>query len=129
MEGKRAIADAKVAKLIPASWRSDRVSFEVCKHIAKVEDEDLRLRMLKQAVDEHWNEKDASHAIQEHKRDQGQLWEDEIDDARRAEVIARVWNREAKSVLEYLWPLLVYSAQNGFCAINLDVAIREDSDA
>ena len=30
VDKKRAIADAKVAKLIPASWRSDRVSFEVC---------------------------------------------------------------------------------------------------
>lgn len=128
VDKKRAIADAKVARLIPPAWRSDRVSFDVCKQIAKIEDEQTRQRLLKRAVEEHWNEREAHHHVVEHKRDQGEIWDDDHDLARLAEVHARAWNREDKSVLKYLWPYLKHSAQNGFCAINLDVAIKDDAD-
>lgn len=123
VDKKRAIADAKVAKLIPPSWRSDRVSFEVCKHIAKVEDEDRRLRMLKQAVDEHWNEKQAHHAIVEHKTETGQLWADGDDVARGATEMVRCWNRAGKDAREYFFALAEMAAAKGYGVIDQDMAV------
>ncbi len=123
VDKKRAIADAKVAKLIPASWRSDRVSFEVCKHIAKVEDEDLRLRMLRQAEDEHWNERQAHHAIVEHKVTSGRLWEDGDDVARGATEMVRCWNRASPESREYFFQLAEMGAAKGFGLIDQDMAV------
>lgn len=119
---KRAISDAKVARLIPPSWRTDKVSFDVCKQIAKVEDEATRQRMLKQAVDGHWNERTAHHAIVEHKMETGLLWEDD-DVARGATEIVRSWNRAAPDRREYFFQLAEMAASTGFGAIDEDAAL------
>lgn len=120
---KRALADAKVAKLIPPAWRTDRISFEVCKHIAKVEDEVLRLRMLKQAVDGHWNEKQAHHAVVEHKSETGQFLPDDDAVTRLSTEMVRCWNRAGPEAREYFYALAEMAAANGFGIIDQDMAI------
>lgn len=123
VDPKRAIADAKVAKLIPAAWRSDKISFEVCKHIAKVDDPELRQRMLKQAVDEHWNEKKAHHAVVEHKSETGQLLPDDDPVARLSTEIVRCWNRATPDAREYFYQLAEIAAASDFSPIDEDAAI------
>lgn len=123
VDKKRAIADAKVAKLIPASWRSDRVSFDVCKQIAKIDDEQTRQRLLKRAVEEHWNEKEAHHAIVEHKVTSGRLWEDGDDVARGATEMVRCWNRASPESREYFFQLAEMGAAKGFGLIDQDMAV------
>ena len=123
VDPKRAIADAKVAKLIPPSWRSDRISFEVCKHIAKVEDEDLRRRFLKQAVEEHWNEKRAHHAVVEHKSETGQLLPDDDAVTRLSTEIVRCWNRATPDAREYFFALAEMAAASGYGLIDEDAAL------
>lgn len=123
VDKKRAIADAKVAKLIPPSWRSDRISFEVCKHIAKVEDEDLRRRFLKQAVEEHWNERTAHHHVVEHKVETGKLFDDGDDVSRLATELVRCWNRVGPEAREYFYQLAEMAASTGFGAIDEDAAL------
>lgn len=123
VDPKRAIADAKVAKLIPAAWRSDKISFEVCKHIAKVDDPVLRQRMLKQAVDEHWNEKKAHHAVVEHKSETGQLLPDDDPVARLSTEIVRCWNRATPDAREYFFQLAEIAAANDFGPIDEDAVI------
>jgi hypothetical protein len=123
VDKKRAIADAKVAKLIPPAWRTDRISFEVCKHIAKVEDEGLRLRMLKQAVEEHWNERAAHHAVVEHKSETGQLLPDDDATTRLSTEIVRCWNRATPDAREYFFALAEMAAASGFGPIDEDAAI------
>lgn len=123
VDKKRALADAKVAKLIPPSWRTDKISFEVCKHIAKVEDPELRQRMLKRAADEHWNERAAHHAIVEHKVATGQLFEDDDAVSRLATEIFRQWNRMPIEAREYAYPLIEMAAATGFGPIDEDTAI------
>ena len=120
---KRAIADAKVAKLIPAAWRTDKISFEVCKHIAKVEDAELRQRMLKQAEAEHWNERAAHHAVVQHKVETGQLFEDDDAVSRFATEFFRLWNRMPLDAREYAFPLIEIAAASGFGPIDEDAAI------
>lgn len=120
---KRAISDAKVARLIPPSWRTDKVSFDVCKHIAKVEDEVLRLRMLKQAVDGHWNEKQAHHAVVEHKSETGQLLPDDDAVTRLSTEMVRCWNRAGPEAREYFYALAEMAAASGFGPIDEDAAI------
>lgn len=123
VDQKRALADAKVARLIPATWRSDKVSFDVCKQIAKIDDEPTRQRMLKQAVDERWNEKQAHHHIIEHKYESGALFEDDDSTPRLATEIVRMWNRVPVEVREYVHPLIEAAAVNGFTPIDEDQAI------
>lgn len=123
VDRKRAISDAKVAKLIPPSWRSDRVSFDVCKQIAKIEDEGARLRMLKQAVDEHWNEKEAHHHVVEHKVESGQLFPDGDDISRLATEIVRCWNRASPDARRYFFALAEIAAAKDFVPIDEDAAI------
>lgn len=123
VDPKRAIADAKVAKLIPAAWRTDKISFEVCKHIAKVEDPELRQRMIKQAEAEHWNERAAHHAVVEHKVATGQLFEDDDAVSRFATEIIRQWNRMPIDAREYAFPLIEMAAASGFGPIDEDAAI------
>lgn len=120
---KRAIADAKVAKLIPAAWRTDKISFEVCKHIAKVEDPELRRRMIKQAEAEHWNERAAHHAVVEHKVASGTLFGDDDPVARLSTEIVRCWNRATPDAREYFYQLAEMSAASGFGIIDQDLAI------
>ncbi len=123
VDPKRALADAKVAKLIPPAWRTDRISFEVCKHIAKVEDEALRQLMLKQAVEEHWNERAAYHAVVEHKSETGQLLPDDDATTRLSTEIVRCWNRATPEAREYFYALAEMAAANGFGPIDEDAAI------
>lgn len=123
VDEKRAIADAKVAKLIPPAWRTDRISFEVCKHIAKVEDPELRQRMLKQAVDEHWNEKAAHHAVVEHRYNTGALFDDEDIVSRLATEIVRCWNRAGPDAREYFFQLAEIAAATGYGIIDQDRAL------
>lgn len=123
VDKKRAIADAKVAKLIPPSWRTDRISFEVCKHIAKVEDPELRQRFLKQAVEEHWNEKRAHHAVVEHKSETGQLLPDDDAVTRLSTEIVRCWNRATPDAREYFFALAEMAAASGYGLIDEDAAI------
>lgn len=123
VDPKRAIADAKVAKLIPPAWRTDRISFEVCKHIAKVDDPELRQRMLKQAVDEHWNERAAHHAVVEHKSETGQLLPDDDATSRLSTEIVRCWNRAGPEAREYFFVLAEMSAASGYGPIDEDAAI------
>jgi hypothetical protein len=123
VDQKRAIADAKVAKLIPPAWRSDKVSFEVCKHIAKVEDEELRLRMLRQAVEGHWNEKQAHHAVVEHKSETGQLLPDDDATSRLSTEIVRCWNRAGPDAREYFFALAEMAAATGYGPIDEDAVI------
>lgn len=120
---KDALSDAKVARLIPSTWRSDKVSFEVCKQIAKIEDEAVRQRMIKQAVDEHWNSKVASHAVVQHKVETGQLFEDDDAVSRFATEIIRQWNRMPIDAREYAFPLIEIAAASGFGPIDEDAAI------
>lgn len=120
---KDAMADAKVARLIPSTWRSDKVSFEVCKQIAKIEDEAVRQKMIKQAVDEHWNSKVASHAVVQHKVETGQLFEDDDATSRLATEIIRQWNRMPIDAREYAFPLIEIAASAGFAPIDEDAAI------
>lgn len=114
---------AKVARLIPPTWRSDAVSFEVCRHIAKIDDEQTRQRLLKKAVDEHWNTKAAHHAIVEHKVATGQLFEDDDAISRFATEIFRQWNRMPVEAREYAFPLIEIAAASGFGPIDEDAAI------
>lgn len=123
MDKKRAISDAKVARLIPPSWRSDRVSFEVCKQISKIEDEPTRQRFLKQAVDEHWNERAAHHAVVEHKSETGQLLPDDDATTRLSTEIVRCWNRARPDAREYFFALAEMAAASGFGPIDEDAAI------
>jgi hypothetical protein len=123
VDPKRAISDAKVARLIPPSWRSDRVSFEVCKQLAKIDDEPTRQRMLKRAVDEHWNERAAHHAVVEHKSETGQLLPDDDDTSRLSTEIVRCWNRAGPEAREYFYALAEMAAANGFGLIDQDMAI------
>lgn len=123
VDPKRAIADAKVAKLIPSAWRSDRVSFDVCKQIAKVDDEAMRQRMLKQAVDEHWNEKQAHHHVVEYRSETGQLLPDDDPTARFSTEIVRCWNRATPEAREYFFDLAEIAASTGFGPIDEDVSI------
>jgi hypothetical protein len=123
VDPKRAIADAKVAKLIPPAWRSDRVSFDVCKHIAKVEDEVTRQRMLKQAVEEHWNEKAANHAVVQHKVETGKLFPDGDDVSRLATEIVRCWNRANPEAREYFFALAEMAAAKDYSIIDQDMAV------
>ena len=123
VDKKRALADAKVAKLIPAAWRSDKISFEVCKQIARVEDEALRLRMLKQAVDGHWNEKQAHHAVVEHKVASGSMFGDDDPVVRLSTEIVRCWNRAGPEAREYFFQLAEMAASTGFGAIDEDAAL------
>jgi hypothetical protein len=123
VDKKRAISDAKVAKLIPESWRTDKISFDVCKQIAKVEDPDLRLRMLKQAESEHWNEKEAHHAVVEHKSETGQLIPDDDPVVRLSTEIVRCWNRATPDAREYFYQLAEMAAASGFGPIDEDAAI------
>lgn len=120
---KEALADAKVARLIPPTWRSDAVSFEVCKQIAKIEDESVRQKMIKQAVDERWNTKTAHHAIVGHKVETGQLFDDEDATSRFATEFFRLWNRMPIEAREYAFPLLEISAASGFGPIDEDAAV------
>lgn len=120
---KRAISDAKVARLIPPSWRTDKVSFDVCKQIAKVEDEATRQRMLKQAVDEHWNERTAHHHVVEHKVETGKLFDDGDEVSRIATEIVRCWNRATPDAREYFYALAEMAASTGFGAIDEDAAL------
>lgn len=123
VDQKRALADAKVARLIPPTWRSDKVSFDVCKQISKIDDEPTRLRMLKQAVDEHWNEKQAHHHVVEHKYETGALFDDDDPTPRLATEIIRMWNRLPLEAREYAWPLIEMSAASDFAPIDEDQAI------
>lgn len=123
VDRKEADEMAKVARLIPSTWRSDKVSFEVCKQIAKIEDEAVRQRMIKQAVDEHWNSKVASHAVVQHKVETGQLFEDDDAVSRFATEIIRQWNRMPIDAREYAFPLIEMSAASGYGPIDEDAAI------
>ena len=123
VDPKRAISDAKVARLIPPSWRTDKVSFDVCKQIAKVEDEATRQRMLKQAVDEHWNERTAHHHVVEHKVETGKLFDDGDEVSRIATEIVRCWNRATPDAREYFYALAEMAASTGFGAIDEDAAL------
>lgn len=123
VDTKRALADAKVAALIPPAWRSDAVSFDVCKQIARVEDEATRQRLLKRAVDEHWNEREAHHHIVEHKTEEGSLFEDEDSVTRIAVHGIRWWNRAPRESREYFFALAEISAATGFNAIDEDQAL------
>lgn len=120
---KDAMADAKVARLIPSTWRSDKVSFEVCKQIAKIEDEAVRQKMIKQAVDEHWNSKVASHAVVQHKVETGTLFDDDDPVARLATEIVRCWNRATPDAREYFYQLAEMAAATGFGIIDQDRVI------
>lgn len=123
VDPKRALADAKVARLIPPIWRSNKVSFNVCRQLAKIDDEPVRLRMLKQAVDERWNETKAHHHVVGHKVETGQLFEDEDATSRFATEFFRLWNRMPIEAREYAFPLLDISAASGFGPIDEDAAI------
>lgn len=123
VDPKRALADAKVARLIPPTWRSDKVSFNVCRQIAKIDDEPTRLRMLKQAVDERWNEKAAHHHVVEHMVETGSLLPEDDPDTRQAVEGIRCWNRMSKAARAYLAPLIDMAAANNFGPIDEDVAI------
>lgn len=123
LDRKEADEMAKVARLIPDAWRSDNVSFEVCKQIAKIEDESVRQNMIKQAVDERWNTKTAHHAVVGHKVETGQLFEDEDATSRFATEFFRLWNRMPIEAREYAFPLLEISAASGFGPIDEDAAI------
>ena len=123
VDQKRAQSDAKVARLIPASWRSDRVSFDVCKQIAKIEDEPTRQRMLKKAVDEHWNVREAHHAMVEHRSETGQIFDDDDPIPRLATEIVRCWNRATPAAREYFYELAQVAADNRFAPIDEDAAI------
>lgn len=118
VDPKRAVADAKVAKLIPPSWRSDKISFEVCKHLSKIDDEETRQRLLKKAVEEHWNERSAHHAVVEHKSETGQLLVDDDPVARLSTEIVRCWNRAPPEAREYFYALAEIAANNGFAPID-----------
>lgn len=122
VDAKRISSDAKVAELIPTAWRSDRVSFDVCKQIAKIDDEDARQRMLKQAVDERWNERDAHHHVVEHKVETGQLFDDGDDVSRLATEIVRCWNRASPDARDYFFALAEAAAGKGFGIIDQDEA-------
>lgn len=122
VDAKRVASDAKVAELIPTSWRSDRVSFDVCKRIAKVEDVASRQQMLKQAVDERWNERDAHHHVVEHKVETGQLFDDGDDVSRLATEIVRCWNRATPDARDYFFALAEAAAGKGFGIIDQDEA-------
>lgn len=123
VDPKRALADAKVASLIPPTWRSDKVSFSVCRQIAKVEDEAARQRMIKQAVVERWNEKTAHHHVVEHKVETGALLPDDDDTSRLSTEMARCWNRAGRDAREYFFRLAEMAAADGFRAIDEDVAL------
>lgn len=122
VDAKRISSDAKVAELIPTAWRSDRVSFDVCKQIAKVDDEAARRRMLKQAVVERWNERDAHHHVVEHKVETGQLFDDGDDVSRLATEIVRCWNRASPDARDYFFALAESAAEKGFGIIDQDEA-------
>ncbi len=123
VDKKRAIADAKVARLIPPAWRSDRVSFDVCKQIAKIDDEHTRQRLLKRAVEEHWNEKEAHHHVVEHKVESGQLFPDGDDVSRLATEIVRCWNRANPEAREYFFQLAEMAAAKDYGVIDQDMAV------
>lgn len=122
VDTRRAIADAKVAALIPPEWRSDRVSFNVCKQIAQIDDESTRQRMLKLAVEEHWNERKARNRVIEHRCETGQLLPDEDSTSRLATEIVRSWNRAGPDARSYFYELAEIAARKGFAPIDENTA-------
>lgn len=120
VDQKRIAADAKVAERIPESWRSDKVSFEVAKEIAKIDDPGIRQRMIVQAEREHWTSRKAHHHVVEHKATTGSLLPEDDDETRQAVEIIRCWNRASPDAREYFFPLAQAAARKGFGAIDED---------
>lgn len=123
LDRKDADEMAKVARLIPETWRTDRLSFDVCRKIAKIDDEADRQRMLKQAVEERWNEKRAHHHLVEYRYQHGALFDDEDTTTRLATVLVREWNRMPIAAREYVFPLMEMAAAKGFGPIDEDAAV------
>lgn len=123
LDRKEADEMARVARLIPDSWRTDRLSFDVCRKIAKVDDEEDRRSMLKRAVDERWNEKAAHHHLVEYRYEHGELFEEDDRDTRLAVEGIRWWNRSPPEAREYFFALAEIAAANGFTPIDEDKAI------
>ena len=79
--------------------------------------------MLKQAVDEHWNERTAHHHVVEHKVETGKLFDDGDEVSRIATEIVRCWNRATPDAREYFYALAEMAASTGFGAIDEDAAL------
>lgn len=120
VDQKQAASDAKVAALIPEGWRSDKVSFEVAREIAKVDDVDRRRTMLAQAEREHWTSKRAHQHVTEYRFETGDLYDDDDATPRLATELFRLWNRMTPSVREYAFPLIEVAAGDGYKPIDED---------
>jgi len=123
LDRKDADEMARVARLIPETWRTDRLSFDVCRKIAKIDDEADRQHMLKKAVEQRWNEKKAHQHIVEYRYEHGDMFDDEDRDTRIATEIVRCWNRATPEARAYFFQLAEMAAAKSYAPIDEDEAI------